>query len=102
MHLFLQGHGHLLCFLEGGRPGHLQPKRTIPSEFRPKIEELLAQMQDEENRATATARYSFAASCTRFWWYWDAARRPGGKDTLEEEEAMVRAARYINQHYRKG
>lgn len=63
--------------------GHIfsQPKRTIPSEFRPKIEELLAQMQDEEKQATATARYSFAASCTRFWWYWAAARRPGGKDT---------------------
>ena len=32
--------------------GHIfsQPKRTIPPEFRPRIEELLAQMQDEEKQ----------------------------------------------------
>ena len=61
--------------------GHIfsRPKRTIPPEFRPRIEELLAQMQ--ESRVTATARYSFAVSCSRFLWYWDAARRPAGRGT---------------------
>ena len=37
-----------LCGREAFWPYLSQPKRTIPSEFRPKIEELLAQMQDEE------------------------------------------------------
>lgn len=86
--------------------GHIfsRPKRTIPPEFRPRIEELLAQMQDEEKQGDSYCQIQLRSLLHQILVVLGRCQETRGEGhALEEtEEAMVSAARYMNQHYQEG
>lgn len=92
-----------MCGREGFEQVFTAPVMTVPETFRPRLETLFDQMQDEEKQGDMYRRIQQRCLLYQILVLLGRCRGENREEHIlgQSEEAVVRAARYMNTHYQE-